>query len=695
MVQLDPSQSEFCASASRNIRLLAPAGCGKTLSLLHRCSQLFKRSGSHPRFLVVTFTKAAAAELKERRDRDPEFASVADHARITTLNAYGWQRIRDQLRSPNLLVNQADYHFAMLRQLRPVWEGKPRIEEAINRHKNRATRTLMNVMDNLKSMGFDHTRDTNRDRVRDHFAALEQQGLSWRIAEQFDLLMDINVLEPSRGSDDAEGAAVSIRQFYDRFFVFWREATHRLLEESTFTFEDQKYWTYLDLKPRGPEGKAKSQLHGAARYNHILVDEFQDINPLDLQLVKVLAERNQATLTIVGDDDQAIFEWRGASPEYILRPETYLGASFADYVLSVNYRSPRNIVDLSQKLIAHNQNRRAKKTIAAENADTAEIQRVRTASTAERLGVVTEIARSVETPGRVAVIGRLRRQLIPYEVYFAADGAPFKTATDLDVFFSSRAFDKLIKLLDIWGQSVDIVRPQQATDRVIDICDLIKLYPLNKRDRSNLSQYFSRVRPKSVAQAVAAIEDYGGAKLSGKTHRQLHEIAGDFIGADNVAAALRSIAKGFSGLRFDSDKSETDPWYIAPPLEQLAQIAEGEEMGADDLMDRLETAKSRLREYQAIEESGDDSGESVSVLERPLHLMTATRAKGKEFDTVILLDTVDDIWPYPKSTNDPRKLEAERRLFYVAFTRARRKVVMLTTEDAPISRFVTEMGIEL
>ena len=416
MVQLDHSQMEFCASTSRNIRLLAPAGCGKTLSLLYRCSQLLKRSEGHPRFLIVTFTKAAAAELKERLVRDPEFESVGDHARITTLNAYGWQRIRDQVRSPNLLTNQTDCHFAMLRQLRPVWERKRRIEEAIHRHKNAATRTLMNVMDNLKSMGFDHTRDTNRDRVQSHFTALEQQGLSWRIEEQFDLLKAINVLEPSSGNEDAEGAAINIRQFYERFFLFWRDATQRLLEESTFTYEDQKYWTYLDLKSRGQEGKAKSHLHGAARYDHILVDEFQDINPLDLQLVKVLAERNQATLTIVGDDDQAIFEWRGASPEYILHPETYLDTSFADYVLSINYRSPRNIVELSQQLIAHNQNRRAKEIAAAEDADTAEITRVRTASTAERLQVVTEIARSVENPGKVAVIGRLRRQLIPYEV---------------------------------------------------------------------------------------------------------------------------------------------------------------------------------------------------------------------------------------------------------------------------------------
>ena len=395
----------------------------------------------------------------------------------------------------------------------------------------------------------------------------------------------------------------------------------------------------------------------------------------------------------MGDDDQAIFEWRGASPEYIFHLETYLGTSFTDYVLSGNYRSPRNIVDLSQKLISHNQNRRPKKVAAAENADTAEIRRVRTRSTAERLEVVTDIARSVENPGKVAVIGRLRRQLIPYEVYFAADGAPFKTATDLDI-FGSKAFDDLIRLLDIWDQSGNVVRPQQATDRVIQICDLIKLYPLNKRDRSNLSAYLYGVRPRGVKGAAAAIQEYEGPKLRGKTHRQLYEIASGFIEADSVAEALRCIDKGFAGLRFDSDKSETDPWYIAPPLEQIAQIAESENMSAEDLIGRLENAKNRLREYRAFEDSGDDTSELAGILERPLHLMTATRAKGKEFDTVILLDTVEGIWPYSKSADDQRKLEAERRLFYVAFTRARRKVIMLTTEEGPISRFVTEMGIE-
>ena len=115
-------------------------------------------------------------------------------------------------------------------------------------------------------------------------------------------------------------------------------------------------------------------------------------------------------------------------------------------------------------------------------------------------------------------------------------------------------------------------------------------------------------------------------------------------------------------------------------------------MSADTLIDRLSTAKSRLREYQAFEDDSDPD-RLGDILDRPLHLMTATRSKGKEFDTVILLDTVIGVWPYSKSIGNQREMEAERRLFYVAFTRACRKIFMLTTEEAPLSPFIEEMGL--
>ena len=107
-------------------------------------------------------------------------------------------------------------------------------------------------------------------------------------------------------------------------------------------------------------------------------------------------------------------------------------------------------------------------------------------------------------------------------------------------------------------------------------------------------------------------------------------------------------------------------------------------MSADDLIERLDVAKNSLRHYQGF---GDETDE-----DRLLHIMTATRAKGKEFDTVVLLDVNEGIWPH-KRAETPRHIEAERRLFYVAFTRVQRRVVLLSTKGAPLSRFVSEMEL--
>lgn len=685
MNNLDRSQIEFCQSTAQNIRLLAPAGCGKTISLLHRCRELTQKSSSKPRFLIVTFTVAAANQLKDRLVSDPEFESVIDQATITTLNAYGYRRIRNQVNGHKLLTTSTDRHFAMQNQLRPMWLGNQNIEPVVIKPGNGA-RTLMTVMDNMKSMGFDHTKDTNRERFTERLHTLGEQGLSWRIAEQFDLLTRIGVLDSSN-KGDREGASTSHRDFYDRFFTFWRKATDHLLAQSTFTFEDQKYWTYLDLKSPGPDGKRKPFITGAASYNHILVDEFQDINPLDLELIKVIAQRHRSSITIVGDDDQAIFEWRGASPEYILHPERYFSVNFQDYQLEVNYRSPKNIVEHSQRLITNNENRVAKKVNAAETANVAEIEVIRTDSINQRLKLVTDIVKLTE-PGKVAVIGRLRAHLIPFQIYFASEGAPFRTAVDLDV-FSSRAFDDLTKLLEIWSARMQRRnRPAQAVNHAIEICNLIRRRPFSKKDDTNIRRYMVNARPQNLESAVAEIKEYDGSQLSGKTPLQLHAAANEFIGAREVSDAIKVIADKFDGLQFDFEKAEDDVFYTAPPLEQLAEIAEGEGMSADDLIDTIETAKSQIREFQAFEDDGE-----VSPAERPLHLMTAHRSKGKEFDTVILLETVEGVWPYSKA-KDPRELEAERRLFYVAFTRARKKVLMLADKDAgPLSPFVEELGL--
>ena len=699
MIKLNQSQLDFCQSNAQNIRLLAPAGCGKTASLLHRCRELIQRADHKPRFLIVTFTKAATTELGERLNSEEHFQPVRGQATITTLNAYGWRRIRDQVSGARLLTTSTDLHFAMKNQLRPVWIGKQHIEQSVSK-RGRGGRTLMTVMDNMKAMGFVHTRDVSLDLYQAHLDALKEQGLFWQIDEQFDLLTKIGVLDrPKRGDTDAP--STSRRDFYDRFFRFWRDAVKRLHEECTFTYEDQKYWNYLDLNSSISNDKPQPVLSGAARYNHILVDEFQDINPLDLNLIKSIAQRHRATLTIVGDDDQAIFEWRGATPEYILHPDQYFDTSFHDYQLQVNYRSPKNIVELSQKLIANNINRVKKHVVPNTNSDIAKIEVCKTDSINERLKMVTNIVQNTDNqyPGTVAVIGRLRRQLIPYQIYFASDGAPFKTAIDLDV-FNSEAFDGLVKLLEIWEHSQSTQsnrRIAKIIDDVQSICGFIRRWPLNAKDRFDLGSYLRQSGSvKTVAEAVGALRYYTDSKIGGKkTLKELHDIASDFLSTRQISKALKIIDRDFDGLRFDHEKAESDVFFTDPPLAQLADIVESEDMDVMDLIDRIETVKAQTDEYrkQNSEQNNLDSN-AANVLDRPLHLMTATRAKGKEFDTVILLDTVQGIWPHKRAT-DQRKMEAERRLFYVAFTRARHRVVMLVSRetDSP-SPFLEELGIE-
>ncbi len=605
---LDPYQLEFCRAPARHIRLLAPAGCGKTYALLHRCRELSERASKPEKFLLVTFTRSATHELEHRLAADTQFSSIRDLTTISTLNAYGFRRMHNQLGSTRLLSSSRERYGAMRYQLRPIWSKMPQIEAAISGRQN-ASRPLMNVMDKLKALGFDHETDVNYERFRDRFEVLRRRGLGPQLDLQFEILTKAKVLESkSRGREEL--FADSPRAFYDRFFRFWRAATASLHEQSTFTFEDQKYWCWLDLRSPDGTGRVKNPITGVARFHHILVDEFQDINPLDLELIKTLAHRHRATITIVGDDDQAIFEWRGATPEYMLSPDEYFDAPFRTFLLGVNYRSPRNIVEQSQLLIRCNSRRVDKPVAAVEGAREAEIRIVDTRSIAERLRLVSGIARQTTYPGRVGVIGRTRSQLIPYEVYYAAGGGEVKTATDLDV-FSSMAFDSLLQLLEVWDRARERRRPAKVVEDAMTVFNCIRRAPFGRRDDTNVRRFLRSVGARTCEEALEEFGDFPGPKLRGKSHEHLAGVGLDFLRSGEVWSAVGEIAEEFDGLRFDYEKAEEDIWHTDPPLKQLADMAEGEEMDADSLIERLEAARDQLRHYQAFGLFRIDGGDGV------------------------------------------------------------------------------------
>ena len=649
---------------------------------------------SRQRFLVVTFTRAARDELLSRLDTDSEFTHIRDYTEITTLNSWGFRRIRNAAFSPRLITSKSDYHFATLNQLQPVWQKYEDIRNAITSKDRRisssAPRALMNMLDSFKSLGFDHERHIDYTEFSQQWSELDAQGLGWRLSEQIDQLVQSEILDNKifrqpRGTQQ--------QMVYDVFYEFWLEAVEHLIHSATFTLEDQKYFAYLDERRNMERG---SFLSGAASYNHVFVDEFQDINPLDLALAKAIVERNRATLTIAGDDDQAIFEWRGATPEYILNPDKHFGMDFSTHTLGVNYRSPANVVERSQRLIAYNTRRVPKQIESSDSTSLAHIEVLDTHDLGEELDIVQSLLdESVslgESPSRMALIGRKRSQIIPYQVYFASKDIPFSAAEDLQVFLSE-AFERLLELLDIKARvNEGRQRRQQVVEDLIYLCNLVKRYPLSRADTQTLRTHLQRSRPTSIRAGIDALSKYRG-KLKGNNpdgnmSLDMADCVRAFVDAGTVSEALLTLSKEFTGLQFDFGKAEDDIFFADPPFLYLAQYAQRYGDDYESFIDDIELAKDTLVYVPPVEDSSDDSFPN-----HPLHLMTALRAKGKEFDTVVLLGMLVDIWPN-KNAQTPAQLEAERRVFYVAFTRARKRIAILTNSISP-SPYIEELGLTI
>lgn len=688
MVSLDESQLKFIQAPERNIRLLAPAGCGKTLCLLYRCKHLAETSRSRQRFLIVTFTRAARDELKSRIGEDREFAAIRDQTEITTLNSWGLRRLRNVKHSVKTVTSRA-YKSTIDNLLQPVWLKHERIEHPVKKH-YQAPQEIMKLIDSFKSLGFDHKRQTSFSDFRGQWERLMGHGLGWRLEEQVERLIQLEILEGVNGAHPA----IIHKEVFESWYLFWCEAVQTLFDTANITFEGQKYFAWQVERKNIEDG---SFLSGAASYDHVFVDEFQDINPLDLALVRTIVERSRAKLTIVGDDDQAIFEWRGATPKYILYPELHFGEEFETCTLGVNYRSPANIVKLSQRLIVRNQ-QRVDKPIRAKSKSKATIEFSPVSSLSDSLDIVDALLSASITqgikPSQIALISRLRSQIIPFQIFFASKDIPFCAAEDLQIFLSD-TYEKLVNILDIRSNVASRQSSRRIVSDILELCDFVKRRRLSRKDRQTLRGYLQDYRFNSILGGIEILANFRGELKSDKNENgrisiEMADALRSFVEAETVADALFALSENFRGLRKDFVKAEEDIFFVDPPFLQLAEYAK--RYGTDFVLfiEDIESAKETLVHLPPIDsdEKGDD------LTKYPLHLMTASRAKGKEFDNVVLLDVEDGIWPH-KNAESLQQQEAERRVFYVAFTRARARVTMIMRDSAVPSRYIEELGLQL
>lgn len=690
---LNDFQKAFCKEPSRKVRLLAPAGNGKTHSLLWRCltqMHIHQETESH-RFLIFTFTKAAKDELLERLNKEPLFAPLRNSVEITTLNSWGNRRVKLRLQSPKLITEKHELYFCMQNTLQPFWMKYPSVKAALtsNKRRNSVARDLMELMDAFKALGYRHDLHKKKEDFLAHSEWLVNGGMNASVYEVLEKLCKYEII-----GDDYEYPK-SFEQIYKNYFGFWRESTEWLYKSSTITLEDQKYWALIDVEKGVNEGRFTSGIH---RYQHILVDEFQDINVLDLELLKAIAKSNKTSLCIIGDDDQAIYEWRGATPEFLLSPDDHIEDDYQTHILGMNYRSPKNIVSLSQKLIRHNKNRVDKK-IEAHLKNNAEITVEYTNSLEDSIYFVTDLVKELledNNINKIALIGRKRSQIIPYQIVFASEDIPFCAAEDLQIFLS-KAFSDLQELITLKTLAdTPLPRGPEPIQALLKFCNKVPKFNLKKEHYAKLKSYLTLKRPRTISQALDFLYEYRGPLMyenkDGSYSESFYEAIKEFLDAETVAEAIQSASENFKGLQKDYGKSLDDIFYLDPPFLYLSEFAERYDQDYDKFYEDVENAIATLAQTP-----NDDEDNSDNIWQRRLHLMTALRAKGKEFDAVIILDCNQNIFP-SKFADSEEKLEAERRLFYVAFTRAKKKVVFVVNEKmfgqiVRPSQFLAEMGL--
>jgi DNA helicase-2/ATP-dependent DNA helicase PcrA len=691
---LDKFQERFCQEPSRVVRLLAPAGSGKTHSLLWRCLSISNAAGEeNVRFLVFTFTRAARDELRDRLKNNPNFEPLSGFVEVATLNAWGFRRLKSRLSNPRLISSKQDKSFCMTNLLQPVWQSHSAIKKVMtdSRRKWKGAQLIIDLIDRMKSVGFRHDKLTSFAAFERHVNWMYENGMSAHLQSILQDLDDLEIIDLNQKQPSP------IKQMFENFFWFWQDATKKMFEMAILTLEDQKYWAAIDLEKAVEEKRFTTGMH---RYQHILVDEFQDVNPLDLALLKNIAAINKGQLCIIGDDDQAIYEWRGATPQFILHPDKYIESGYKTYILERNYRSPKNIVEISQRLIKHNRNR-VRKNVEAVSTETAKIEVVKQPTLEKSVEYVLKQIKSLlndKSVRNIGIISRKRSQIIPYQIVFASNDIPFYAAEDLHVLLSD-TFKGLKDMLALQAQA-DQKAPfaPDPVESLLKLCDKVKRYPLSKEDKGALKAHLLSKRPRSLRQALEGLYSYTG-KLKGQNtggtmSESFYEAISDFLAAEDIAEAIRAISENFDGLQKDYGKSLDDIFYADPPFLYLSDYAE---RYGDDYAAFYEDVDKAISTLAKISTDDDDNHPLDDSWKCRLHLMTALRAKGKEFDAIFILDCNEGIFPN-RFAQTQAEFEAERRLFYVALTRARKRLTLLVNdkmfgETASPSPYLKECGL--
>jgi DNA helicase-2/ATP-dependent DNA helicase PcrA len=433
--------------------------------------------------------------------------------------------------------------------------------------------------------------------------------------------------------------------------------------------------------------------HYQRRFQHILVDEFQDTNAIQYAWLRLLAGA-QTPIFVVGDDDQSIYGWRGARIENIQHFETDFGAA-RTIRLEQNYRSTGTILKAANALIDNNQGRLGKE-LWTDSADGDPIMLYSAYNERDEARFVVDRINDWVNQGRnrndVAILYRSNAQSRQFEEALITQGVPYKVYGGLRFFERAEIKDALAYLRVLSNTSAD-----HAFERTIN-------HPPRGIGQKSIDRIRQVARERSVTLWTAANELANDSQLTNRARsaicvyielitRMQKELAGLDLG-EQIKYSIE-----ISGLKqhFGKDQSEKGQ-SRTENLQELIGAGTGFAMDAALAEENMLPLDAFLA--HAALEAGEGQAEAW---EDCVQLMTLHSVKGLEFPLVFLVGLEEGLFPHQRSSEDPGRMEEERRLCYVGITRARERLVISRAEVRrlygnetynQLSRFIREIPTE-
>ncbi|MFG3599000.1 DNA helicase PcrA [Micromonospora chersina] len=646
---LNGPQRDAVTHAGSPLLIVAGAGSGKTRVLTNRIAYLLAARDVHPgEIIAITFTNKAAGEMKER-----VAALVGPRARLMWVSTFHSACVR---------ILRAEHEHAGLKSTFSIYDADD-------------SRRLMQMV----------ARELDLDPKR-----YPARGLAAQVSNLKNELVD-----PDEFAGRAKGP--NERALAEAYTLYQR----RLREAHALDFDDLIMTTVhlLQSHPHVAESYRR-------RFRHVLVDEYQDTNHAQYVLIKELVSGTDgippAELCVVGDADQSIYAFRGATIRNILEFER----DFTDartILLEQNYRSTQTILNAANAVIDRNTSRKPKRLWSDAGAGEQIVGYVADTEHAEADWVAREIDRLVDAgdtrPGDVAVFYRTNAMSRVFEEVFIRVGLPYKVVGGVRFYERKEVRDALAYLRAVVNDddTVSLRRilntPRRGIGERAEAC----VEALAGRDRISFGAALRRAKDapgistraaNGIAEFVALLDDARELAATGTPEEVLEAVLTrsgylaeleesldpqDAGRVDNLQE-LVSVAREYTE-RIEALGEEDERATLAGFLEQVALVADADQIPADD------------PDHQGV-----------------VTLMTLHTAKGLEFPVVFLSGLEDGVFPHLRSLGDTRELEEERRLAYVGITRARQRLYLsrAVTRSAwgapaynPPSRFLEELPTEL